>query len=237
LGNGAREAAEAGASRSGLVSVRCRSQLADAWEVGCIRFWHITDLCSSGRRSAMCRTSQRQHTSTSVRNRHYLTTRAFSGERQESHPEPTLKDTSSNHPGASGLWGTRLSNTRGIRCSCGGDVTIERCRRDAEAVRDSGYADVGIGQHGLVGLDVVVGKFRRTATVAANAPCGGKACLGALPDQAALEFRRRTKHCEKQADPARSSCRGLRSGCESRYLSAAVPRWFRSITSLSTPKP
>jgi hypothetical protein len=43
-------------------------------------------------------------------------------------------------------------------------------------VRDLNYADVGIGEHRLGGLDVFVGEFRRPAS-------------GALADQAALEFR------------------------------------------------
>ena len=59
-------------------------------------------------------------------------------------------------------------------------------------MRDLGDADVGIGQHRLGGLDVVIGEFWRTASRAAGAPSGGKARLGALPDQAALEFRQRT---------------------------------------------
>jgi hypothetical protein len=79
-----------------------------------------------------------------------------------------------------------LSNAWGIRGSRGGDVTIERRRRDAEAVRDLRHADVGIGEHRLGGLDVVVGEFRRTASGAANASRGSEARLGALADQAAL---------------------------------------------------
>ena len=53
-----------------------------------------------------------------------------------------------------------LSNARGIRGSRGGDVTIERRRRDAEPLRDLSYSDLGIGEHRLGGLDVVVGEFR-----------------------------------------------------------------------------
>jgi hypothetical protein len=58
-------------------------------------------------------------------------------------------------------------------------------------VRDLSHADVGIGQHRLGGFDVVAGEFWRTASCAARAPRGGQARLGALPDQAALEFRQR----------------------------------------------
>ena len=60
------------------------------------------------------------------------------------------------------------------------------------------HADVGIGEHRLGGLDVVVGEFRRPASGAASAPRGGKPRLGALADQAALEFRQRAKHVKDQ---------------------------------------
>jgi hypothetical protein len=56
-------------------------------------------------------------------------------------------------------------------------------------VRDLRHADIGIGEHRLGGLDVLVSEFRRTASSTASAPRGGKARLGALPDQTALEFR------------------------------------------------
>jgi hypothetical protein len=44
-------------------------------------------------------------------------------------------------------------------------------------VRDLGHADVGVRQHRLGGLDVVVGEFRRPASGAANTPRGGEARL------------------------------------------------------------
>ena len=95
----------------------------------------------------------------------------------------------------SGLGGRApFSNVRGIRGSGGGDVTIERRWRDAEAVRDLSHTDVGIGQQRLGGLNVLIGQFRRAASRAANTPRGGKARLGALPDEAALEFRQRAEH-------------------------------------------
>jgi hypothetical protein len=56
-------------------------------------------------------------------------------------------------------------------------------------VCDLSHADVGVGQHLLGGLNVIVGKFGRMASGAANAPSGGEARLGALTDQTALEFR------------------------------------------------
>ena len=84
-----------------------------------------------------------------------------------------------------------FSNVRKIRGARGGDVPIERRRRDTETVCDLGDADVGIGQHRLGGLDVVVGEFRRSASGAAGAPSSGEACLSTLADQTALEFRQR----------------------------------------------
>jgi hypothetical protein len=45
--------------------------------------------------------------------------------------------------------------------------------RDTEAMRDLSHADIGIGEHGLSGLDVLVGQFRRAASHAANSPRGG----------------------------------------------------------------
>jgi hypothetical protein len=80
-----------------------------------------------------------------------------------------------------------FSNAWGIRGPRGGHISIERRRRDAEAVRDLSYADVGIGEHRLGCLDVVVGEFRRPASGAASTPRGGEPRLGALADQAALD--------------------------------------------------
>ena len=72
-------------------------------------------------------------------------------------------------------WGALLllSSASGIRSSRGGDVPIERRGRDAEAVRDLGDADVGIGQQCPRGVKVIVGEFGRTASGAAGAPSGG----------------------------------------------------------------
>src|SRR6202171_1642716 len=102
-----------------------------------------------------------------------------------------------------------LSNARGIRGSRGGDVTIERRRRDAEPLRDLSYSDVGIGEHRLGGLDVVVGEFRRSASRAASAPRGGQARLGALADQAGLEFWHRAKTVTQQPPLRRRRVEGF----------------------------
>jgi hypothetical protein len=91
-----------------------------------------------------------------------------------------------------------LSNARGIRGSCGREAPIERRRRDTKALRDLSDGDVGIGEHRLGGLDVVVGEFRRAASGSAKPPRGGKTRLGTLPDQAAFEFRQRAEHVKNQ---------------------------------------
>ena len=49
-----------------------------------------------------------------------------------------------------------FSNAWGIRGARGGQISIQRRRRDAEPVCDLSHADVGIGEHRLGGLDVVV---------------------------------------------------------------------------------
>jgi hypothetical protein len=110
------------------------------------------------------------------------------------------------------------SNTRSIRGSCGGDVPIERCRRDTEAMRDLRHADVGIGQHRLGGLDVVICEFRRTAPGAASAPRGGKARLGALRDQAALE----SANAQRCSASRRISRYNPASSARNRRISVAI---------------
>ncbi len=85
-----------------------------------------------------------------------------------------------------------------MRSSRGGDVTIERSGRNAKAVRDLRHANVWISEHRLSGFDVVVRQFRRTPSRAANTPRGGKACLRALSDETALEFRQRAKHVKNK---------------------------------------
>ena len=71
------------------------------------------------------------------------------------------------------------------------------CTDGASRGKDAGAArvelrGVRIGQQRL-GLDVVVREFRRSASGAAKTPCGGETRLGALPDQAALEFSCETR--------------------------------------------
>jgi hypothetical protein len=74
---------------------------------------------------------------------------------------------------ACGVWlavSAGVLNRLRYRGSRGGDVTIERRGGDAEAVRDLSDADVGIGQHRLGGLNVVVREFRRAASCAPSTP-------------------------------------------------------------------
>src|SRR3954462_14265780 len=89
-------------------------------------------------------------------------------------------------------------SSRGIRGSCSRKIPIERRRRDTKALRDLSDDDVGIGEHRLGGLDVLLRQLRRTASGTAKAPGGGQTRLGALADQAALEFRQRAKHVKNQ---------------------------------------
>jgi hypothetical protein len=91
-----------------------------------------------------------------------------------------------------------ISTVLGIRRPRGGRVTIQRRGRNARTVSDLSHAEVGIGEHRLSGLDVVVRQLQRTTSGAANAPRGGEACLGALSDQAALEFRQRAEHMKDE---------------------------------------
>ena len=56
-------------------------------------------------------------------------------------------------------------------------------------MRDIRHADIRVGKQGPRGFKVILRQLRRTASGAAGAPRGGKARLGALPDQTALEFR------------------------------------------------
>ena len=82
-----------------------------------------------------------------------------------------------------------ISNTRDIRGSCSGEVPIERRRRDAEAVRDLSDPDIGIGEQRPRDIKVVFCQLWRSTAGATGAPRRREARLGALPDQAALEFR------------------------------------------------
>ena len=82
-----------------------------------------------------------------------------------------------------------FSNVRKIRGARGGDASIERRRRDTETVCDLGDADVRVGLQCPRGFKVVLCQLSWTAPRSACAPSNGKAGLGALSDQAALEFR------------------------------------------------
>jgi hypothetical protein len=53
------------------------------------------------------------------------------------------------------------------------NISVECCSRNPEAIRYLNHADIRIGEHRLGGLELVVHKFRRTASRAASAPCRG----------------------------------------------------------------
>jgi hypothetical protein len=91
----------------------------------------------------------------------------------------------------------------GIRGSRGGDVPVKRRRRHTEAVRDLGNADIGIRQQCPGDIKIVFSQLWWAASGAARAPRRREARLGALSDQAALEFRQRAKHVKNQP-PLRS---------------------------------
>jgi len=65
-------------------------------------------------------------------------------------------------------------------------------------VRDLGDADVGVRQQCPRGFKVVLCQLSWTAPRSACAPSNGKAGLGALSDQAALDLRQRAKHVKNQ---------------------------------------
>jgi len=65
-------------------------------------------------------------------------------------------------------------------------------------VRDLGDADVRIGEQCPRDIKIVFCQLWRTASGAAGAPSGRKARVGALSDEAALEFRQCAKHVKHQ---------------------------------------
>ena len=67
-----------------------------------------------------------------------------------------------------------------------------------EAVRDLCDADVGIRQQCPRDVKVVFRQLWWTASGTAKPTRGGEARLGALSDQAALEFRQRAEHMKDQ---------------------------------------
>src|SRR3954453_11603667 len=66
-----------------------------------------------------------------------------------------------------------LSNTRDIRGSCSRKIPVERRRRDTKALRYLSDGDVGVSEHRLGSLNVILGEFRRTASGATEPPRGG----------------------------------------------------------------
>jgi hypothetical protein len=91
-------------------------------------------------------------------------------------------------------------------------------------MRISGLASIAFG-----GLDVVVGEFWRTASGTARAPGGGEAGLGALSDQAALEFRQRAEHVKDQPPLRGRSVEGFGQAAKS---DAPQPRGFDGFDQL-----
>src|SRR3954447_24851398 len=75
-----------------------------------------------------------------------------------------------------------LSNTRSIRGSRSRKISIERRRRDTKALRYLSDGDVGVSEHRVGSLDVILGEFRRTASGATEPPRGDQTRLGALAD-------------------------------------------------------
>ena len=120
-------------------------------------------------------------------------------------------------------------NFRGVGGARGGDIAIERGRRHAEAVRDLSNADIGIRKQCPRGFEVLLGQLRRTATRAAEATGGREARLGALPDQAALEFRECAKHMKNQPPLRSRRVEGLGQAAKS---DAAQPQVFEGFDQL-----
>ena len=65
-------------------------------------------------------------------------------------------------------------------------------------MRDLGDPDVGIREQCSGGFKVVFCQLRRTTSSASGAASSGETRLGALPDQATLEFRQCPKHVKNQ---------------------------------------
>jgi type IV secretion system protein VirB9 len=82
-------------------------------------------------------------------------------------------------------------------------MPIKRCRRGTEAVCDLRDTDVGIGEQCPRDVKIIFCQLWRAASGAVGATCGGKARLGALADQAALEFCQCAEHVKDQP-PLRS---------------------------------
>lgn len=124
---------------------------------------------------------------------------------------------------------TSFSSSGCVRGSRGRDVAIERCGRDTEAVRDLGDADVGIGEQRSRDIKVFFRQLWWTASDAARAPSGRKTRLGALSDQAALEFRQCAKHVKNEPPLRRRRVEGFGQAAKS---DAARPQGFDGFDQL-----
>jgi hypothetical protein len=84
----------------------------------------------------------------------------------------------------------------------------------------------------MSGLASIACEFRWTASRATNTPGGGEARLGALPDQAAFEFRQRAKHVTNKPTSRGRRVEGFGQGAETdtfqaQFLRGARARRFR----------
>jgi hypothetical protein len=87
-----------------------------------------------------------------------------------------------------------FSNAWGIRGARGGQISIQRRRRDAEPVCDLSHADAGLASIALAASMSSSVSFGGRPPVRPARRAAARPAWGALADQAALEFRQCTKH-------------------------------------------
>lgn len=97
-----------------------------------------------------------------------------------------------------------FTNAWGIRGARGGQISIQRRRRDAEPVRDLNHPDVGVREHRLGGLDVVVSQLRRPERTLSYARFRKKR-VGASLRRSAGEFRAGMLNLSAQSSDSPSS--------------------------------
>jgi hypothetical protein len=79
-------------------------------------------------------------------------------------------------------------------------------------------------------------EFRRTASLATEPKCRGKARLGALPDQTALEFCECPKHVKNQPSLCGPRVEGFGQAAKPDASHPKDLRWFRSRPAMCWPK-